>query len=503
MTSSAPQDTTWLQSRAPLSAEVIGRFAVTTEAELAEIVDRARLTARWWADLGWPGRRRRLLAAKRALARQAEELVELVHREIGKPRDDARLEIALSLEHLHWAATHAQDVLRPRRVPSSLLTLNHRATLSYEPVGVVGVIGPWNYPVFTPVGSIAYALAAGNAVVFKPSEYATAIGDWLARTLNSASEDHPLVQLVVGAGPVGAALATSGVDLVSFTGSSATGRRILAACAQSMTPVVAECGGKDAVVVDADADVAAAADAIAFGAFSNAGQTCVGVERVYAHREIYDALVAAVTERARRLRPGTHGAASYGPMTLPHAHQIIQRHVSDAVARGATLAMGDVDDIDTRAIPPIILTGVPEDAPAMTEETFGPTVAINAVRDLDEAVDRANASGYGLAASVFGATIPRVEAAARRLRVGMVSINSWVMYAGVPALPWGGVGESGIGRIHGADGLRAFTAPRSVVRQRFAVPISLTSFDRPAWAGRVVLGALRARHGGWRSRAPR
>ena len=498
MTPSAPQDTTWLHSRAPLSGELIATFPITSEEGVAEVIDRARIAGRWWADLGWKARRSRLLAAKRHLAAHAEELVELVHREMGKPRDDARLEVALSLEHLHWAAVNAQRVLGEHRVPSGLLTINQKASLSYEPVGVVGVIGPWNYPVFTPIGSLAYALAAGNVVVFKPSEFATAIGDWLGRAFNSASPEHPLVHVVIGAGNVGAALATGGVDLVSFTGSSATGRRILAACAASMTPVVLECGGKDAVLVDADADLDAAADAITFGAFSNAGQTCVGVERVYAHRDIHDALVDKVARRAGALRPGTHGEAAYGPMTLPQATDTIRRHVADALDRGSNAALGGVESIEDRTVDPIILTDVPEDSAAMLEETFGPTVAINPVRDLDDAVDRANASGFGLAASVFGRTIPRVEAAARRLQVGMVSINSWVMYAGVPSLPWGGVGESGIGRIHGADGLRSFTQPRSVVRQRFALPIALTSFDRPAWAGKVLLGALRMRHGGWR-----
>ena len=487
-----------LESRNPLHGELVGSFPLATEADVREAVDRARIASLWWRDLGPAERRRRLLAAKRHLARHAEDLAALVHREMGKPRDDARLEIALSLEHLHWAATHAERVLGERRVPSGLLTLHQRASLSYDPVGVVGVIGPWNYPVFTPVGSLAYALAAGNAVVFKPSEFSTATGDWLVRALNTAAPEHPLVQLVVGGGAVGAALCGSGVDLVSFTGSAATGRRVLASCASTMTPVVLECGGKDALLVDDDADLEAAADAIAYGAFSNAGQTCVGVERVYAHDAVYDDLLALVSERAGRLRTGTHGEASYGPMTLPHGPEIVRRHVSDALQRGSRAVVGGLEAIGERLVEPIVLAEVPEDSLAMLDETFGPTVAINRVRDLDEAVDRANAHGYGLAAAVFGRTRARVEAAARRLRVGMVSVNSWVMYAGVPELPWGGIGESGMGRIHGADGLRAFTTPKAVVRQRFALPVSLTSFERPSWAGKAVMTAVRLRHGGWR-----
>lgn len=491
-------ESAWLDSRSPLSGELVARFPVSTDDDVVEAVDRARIAARWWSDLGWRERRRRLMTAKRYLAAHAEDLVELVHREMGKPRDDARLEIALSLEHLHWAAANAERELAPRRMRGGLLTINQQATLSYEPVGVVGVIGPWNYPVFTPVGSLVYALAAGNAVVFKPSEFSAAIGSWLADALNVAAPEQPLVQVLFGGGSVGASLCTAGVDLVSFTGSSATGRRILTACAASMTPVVLECGGKDAVLVDADADLDAAAEAIVFGALSNAGQTCVGVERVYAHREIAEALTNEVVRRAESLQPGTHGAAHYGPMTLPQASETIRRHVHDAVQAGGRTVLGGLDSIGERIVTPIVLADVPEDSLAMREETFGPTVAINAVRDLDEAVDRANASGYGLAASIFGADKDRTEAAARRLRVGMVSINSWVMYAGVPSLPWGGVGESGIGRIHGADGLRAFTSPRSMVRQRFALPVSLTSFDRPAWMGTVALTAVRMRHGAWR-----
>jgi acyl-CoA reductase-like NAD-dependent aldehyde dehydrogenase len=485
-----------LESRSPLTGAMVGVFPVAGEDDVRRAVDDARIAARWWADLGWAGRRQRLMAVKHILARRANELAHLVNAETGKPVDDARLEVVLAIEHVHWAAVNARRVLRDRPVRPGLLTLNQASHLAYEPVGVVGVIGPWNYPVFTPIGSIAYALAAGNAVVFKPSEWSTATGAWLVEAVNEAIPEQPVVQMVAGGGAVGSALCASGVDTLSFTGSSATGKRVMAACASTLTPVVLECGGKDAVLVDADADLDAAADAIAYGAFSNAGQTCVGVERVYAHQDVYEQLLDRVAHRARRLAPGSHAGASYGPMTMPSQVEVVRRHVTDALSRGARAIVGGHDSVGDRVVQPVVLTDVPEDSLAILEETFGPTVVVNRVRDLDEAVDRANATDYGLAAAVFGSDRRRVHRAAQRLRVGMVSINSWVMYAGVPELPWGGVGESGIGRIHGADGLRAFTRPRAMVRQRFALPVTLTSFERHPLAGRALVAAMRLRHGG-------
>lgn len=492
---------TSITSTSPGTGEVLGQYPVLDEEAVRAAVDRARIAARWWADLGWSARRARLMAFKNVLARRAEEVADLVHREGGKPVDDALLEVVLSVEHLDWAARNARRVLAERAVRPSLLTINQRATLTYEPVGVVGVIGPWNYPVFTPIGSVGYALAAGNAVVFKPSEWTTAVGAWLVDRFAEVVPEQPVWQLITGDGSTGAALCTAGTDTIAFTGSTAVGKKIMAACAPTLTPVILECGGKDAVLVDADADIAKAADAVAFGAFSNAGQTCVSTERAYVHEAVYDEFVEALARIARTLQPGSHTQASYGPMTMPSQVEVVRRHIDDALARGGRAVVGGPESAAAgRVVGPVVLTGVPEDSAAVIEETFGPTIVVNRVRDLDEAVDHANASSYGLAASIFGRNRRRCEAAARRLRVGMVAINSWSMNAGVPALPWGGTGESGIGRIHGEDGLRAFGRPKAMVSERFPLPISLTSFDRPASAGRLLATTMRVLHGGapWR-----
>lgn len=488
-------DTPTFQSTEPATGEVIDSFVDMSTDDVNATVDRARIAAHWWADLGWDARRERLLAWKGLLARRADQLAWLVHREGGKPVEDALLEIALSIEHLSWAAKNAEKVLGERRVKTSILTMNQSARLWYEPVGVVGVIGPWNYPVFTPVGSVGYALAAGNAVVFKPSEYTTAVGQWMVDSFAQVVPEQPVLQIVTGRGGTGAALCAAGVDKISFTGSTATGRKVMAAAAQTLTPVLLELGGKDACLVDADADLDKAVDAALFGAMGNAGQTCVAVERVYAHEAIFDEFLEKLAARARVLDPGSDPTSSYGPMTVPAQVHIIREHVQHAIDCGGRVVVGGDGTVGESVIHPIVLADVPESCPAVTDESFGPVVIVNRMRDLDDGVNKANASQYGLGASLFGSDRKALAAAARRLRTGMVSINSWVMYAGVPALPWGGVGNSGFGRIHGPDGLHEFARSKGVVRERFASPLVLTSFDRRPDTGALVSKALVALHG--------
>jgi acyl-CoA reductase-like NAD-dependent aldehyde dehydrogenase len=481
----------------PATGEPVGTFPVHTDADVRAAVERARPAAAWWAGLGFDGRAHRLRTWQARVANRTAELAELIHREGGKPVDDAVIELATALEHLHWAPRNAERVLDVRKVRPGLLVSNLAATLEYQPYGVVGVIGPWNYPVFTPLGSIVYALAAGNAVVFKPSEYTPAVGRWLADSFAAVVPEQPVFQLVTGDGTTGAALCRAGVDKLAFTGSTATAKKIMAACAETLTPVLLECGGKDALIVAADADVPAAAGAALWGGMANAGQTCIGIERVYAVDAVYDEFVAALTERARALRPGEDRTASYGPATMPAQLDVIRRHVTDALARGGRAVVGGAGAVRPPYAFPTVLVDVPEDAAAVTEETFGPTLTVTRVADVDEAVEKANASSYGLGAAVFAKS--GGEAIARRLRSGMASVNSVLSYAGVGALPFGGVGDSGFGRVHGDDGLREFARAKAITRQRFPAPIDLTRFDRKPWAIRSLGLVLRSVYG----RAPK
>ncbi|MER6995532.1 aldehyde dehydrogenase family protein [Streptomyces sp. NPDC000410] len=468
---------------------------MSTPDEVQASVVQARAAAARWAAAGWGGRRAALLGWKRSLAARMDEVAETVAAETGKPHHDARAEVLLALVHLDWAARNARRVLGRRRVPSGPLSAHQRALLAYRPMGVIGVIGPWNYPVYTPMGSIGYALAAGNGVVFKPSELTSSVGELLARSFADAVPEHAgLFLAVTGPGTVGEVLAGSaGVDKVAFTGSPGTARKVAAACAATLTPLLAECGGKDAVLVGEGADLDAVADAVVWGAMANAGQTCAGVERVYVVGSAYDGLCERIVSRARGLTPGE----DYGPLTLPGQLAVVERHVKEALAAGARALLGGPGSLRPPFVGPVVLTEVPEDASAMTEETFGPVVAVNRVRDMDEAVARANSSAYGLGAAVFAGSRAAGQAVAERLRAGAVSVDSVLGFAAVPALPFGGTGESGYGRIHGADGLRAFATPRSMTVRRFAPLADLTSFATPgARAARAVeLG--RWWHGRW------
>jgi acyl-CoA reductase-like NAD-dependent aldehyde dehydrogenase len=479
----------------PATSEIIATFPVCGEDDVAATVARAQVAAGWWADLGWKERQRRLLAWKSHVIRYIGRLAELVHTETGKPLSDAQLEILLAVVHIDWAARNAHRVLRPRRVRPGLVAINQAATLEYQPLGVVGVIGPWNYPVFTPMGSIAYALAAGNAVVFKPSELTPAVGGWLVSSFAEVVAEQPVLQLVTGFGPTGDALARSAVNKIAFTGSAATAKKVMAACAQNLTPLVAECGGKDAFLVSADADLDAAADACAWGAMSNGGQTCVGVERVYVVQDVYHTFLEKLTERVTTVRPGEDREADYGPMTMPSQVEVIEKHIADAMARGGRAVIGGIASVRRPYVGPVILADVPEDSRAVTEETFGPTLTISPVADLAEGVELANASRYGLGGTIFSRNKKSAMAAARSLRSGMTSVNGVISFAAIPSLPFGGSGDSGFGRIHGADGLREFARPKAIARQRMKPMVNLTSFARSDHDMKRILGLATLLHG--------
>lgn len=466
------------ESLDPRDGSVLAEYPVAGPEEVALAVERARVASRWWANQGPRGRREWLLEYKRAISSRAQELADLISAETGKPEEDSYLEVLLAVSHLEWAAKNADKVLRRRPVSAGLLMSNQKAYVEYQPFGVVGAIGPWNYPVFTPMGTLSYAMAAGNAVVFKPSELTPGVGVWLAEVWDSLGASQPLIQTITGDGSTGNALCRAGVDKLAFTGSAATGRKVMAACAETLTPVVIEGGGKDAMLVDADADLESAADQAVFGAMGNAGQTCTGVERIYVHADARDEFVRRFTAKVRALDPGTRASSSYGPMTMAGQVDIIRRHVKDALTRGGHALFGGEDSVGERLIEPVVLVDVPEDATAVTEETFGPTVIINSVADLDEAVEKANASNYGLGGSIFTGDKKRGLALAEKLDTGMVSVNSFLAFAGIPSLPFGGSGDSGFGRIHGADGLREFARPKAITVQKFAAPLNLMTMTR-------------------------
>jgi len=482
----------------PATGAVMATFPVDDDGAVTAAVERAQEAASWWGGLGFDGRRQRLLAFKHAVVAGLDELAFLMREETGKPVDDSRLEVMAAVEHIDWAARNARETLRRRSVRPGVLGANLAASVEYQPLGVVGVIGPWNYPVFTPMGSIAYALAAGNAVVFKPSEYSTAVGSWLVEAFAGAVPELPVLQLVTGLGPTGSALCRSGVAKLAFTGSTATGKKVMAACAETLTPVVIEAGGKDAAIIAADAEVRAAAQDVAFGAWGNAGQTCIGMERAYVEAPVYEEFVSELRRIAASVTAGPGDGDRIGPLTMPSQPDTVLRHIKAALADGGRAVAGGEESVTPPFVGPVILLDVPEDSEAVREETFGPTLTVTRVASLDEAVEKSNAGVYGLGSAVYSRDVAKAESVARRVRAGMTSINSVMSFALVPALPFGGTGDSGFGRIHGADGLREFARPHSVARQRFPLPVPVLSFQRKAWQVRLMGRLVRLVHGGRR-----
>ncbi|WP_433369565.1 aldehyde dehydrogenase family protein [Actinoplanes sp. CA-142083] len=478
-----------LISTNPATGEEAGRVPVASAEATVAAVRKAREAGAWWQALGYDGRKDRMLRWRSLLVQRIDELAQLTSLETGKPNADAIMEIVAAVEHLDWAPRHAKKVLGPRRTRTRVLLAEHTGHLEYQPYGVVGVIGPWNYPIVTPIGPISGALAAGNAVVFKPSEYTPIVGQWLVDTFAEVVPEQPVLQAVHGLGDVGAALCRSGVGKVAFTGSTATGKKVMAACAKNLVPVVIEAGGKDALIVDADADIPAAADAAVWGGMTNAGQTCIGIERVYAVAPVYDSLVKEIVARAGKLRTGEE----IGPITMPKQIDIIREHIDDALAKGGTAVLGGAGAVQPPFVAPTVLVDVPADSSEIRDETFGPTLTITKVADADEAIRLANDTAYGLGGAVFGKR--NAIRIARRLRSGMVSVNSTLTFVGMGNLPFGGVGDSGFGRIHGEDGLREFARPKSITVRRAKSLLPSTTFDRTPGQIRQIVKAVKLLYG--------
>ena len=491
MATATTQNPERLSSYNPATGEVIGTVPIMGAAEVDAAVARARVASQTWSTRSFAARNEELVAFRKAIAAAADEIADVLHRENGKPELEAYSEVMMALGHLQHAAARAEKAMEPKKVSSGMLA-NFRATVSYHPLGVIGVIGPWNYPLFTPMGSIAYALAAGNAVVWKPSELTPLVALEIEKIAKRTFALPDLLQVVTGAGATGAALAKSAVDKVAFTGSAPTGRRVMIAAAERLTPVLLELGGKDPMIVDSDADIAAAAEAAVYGGLTNAGQACVSVERVYVADSVHDKFVEEVIKQVRELKVGGDDG-HLGAMTSPAQVKIVKDHLDDAIAKGAKVHTGGPDAISGSYIQPTVLTNVDHRMKIMTEETFGPVIPIQRFASVDEAVKLANDTVFGLGSSVFAGKGARGIAA--KLRAGMTSINSVMAFAGIPTLPFGGVGDSGFGRIHGDEGIREFTRVKSTAEQMMSLPINMMSFRQPKDAAKRIKGMIKQIYG--------
>ena len=480
-----------LSSFNPTTGALIATVPIFTPAEVDAAVARARVAANNWSTRSFAARHEELTAFRKALAANADELADLLHRENGKPMLEAYTEVLAALNHVQHAASRAEAAMASRRVSAGILA-NFRATIGYHPLGVIAVIGPWNYPMFTPMGSIAYALAAGNAVVFKPSELTPLIAVKIAEIAASAFALPDLLQVVTGAGATGAALARSAVDKISFTGSAATGKRVMIAAAERLTPVLLELGGKDPMIVADDADLEKAAEACVYGALTNSGQACISVERVYVAETVYDRFVDEVVKNVRSLKIGGDDG-HLGAMTSAAQVAIVKDHLEDAIAKGAKVLTGGPDAIANNYIQPTVLTDVVHSMKVMSDETFGPVIPIQRVASVDEAVRLANDSTFGLGSAVFAGKSAR--SIADRIRAGMTSVNSVMAFSGIASLPFGGIGDSGFGRIHGDEGIREFTRIKSTAEQMMSIPLNMMTFRQPKDMTKRLRGMIKQLYG--------
>jgi len=476
-------------SHNPVTGEIIGTYPIYSAKKVAEVVALSRLASTQWVQLGFSGRKKVLLAWSNHIINNVNQVAEIISCETGKPLGDAKLEASIAVGHIGWAARHAEDIMRTAyRAPGALMA-NMSATVERSPLGVVGVIGPWNYPIFTPVGSIGYALAAGNTVVFKPSEFTPGVGMWLAESFSTVAPFANIFTTITGLAETGTALCTSAINKVSFTGSAKTAKLVAAACATNMTPVLLECGGKDPVIIAADANIDRAVDATIWSAMTNAGQSCIGAERVYVDQKVADVFIAKAVALAQTLHAGAPGAGDYGPATMPAQIKVITAHLKAAIKDGGSFAFGSEKSVQAPFVQPVILVDVPENSTAVREESFGPIIIINRVANMKEAVALSNASRYGLGANVWSKRSGKKIAS--QLHCGMVAINSTFSFAAIASVPFGGVKDSGYGRVHGPEGLLEYTYARTVVRTRFKMPLNLLSFKRRAMDDKLVIKATK------------
>jgi acyl-CoA reductase-like NAD-dependent aldehyde dehydrogenase len=443
----------------PATGEVLREFESAGAAEVQAAVARARAAQAAWAALGVRQRIAVLREFQRRLHERKSEIAQAITREAGKPVAEAlTTEVLVALDGARFLIDNAYRLLRDEPVPhGNLATKLKRGRLVREPYGIVGIISPWNYPFSIPATETLAALVAGNAVMLKPSEFTSLVALELASLLHQAGVPPDIFQVVVGDGATGSALVHSQIDKLVFTGSVATGKRIAVAAAERLLPVVLELGGKDAMLVLDDADLHVASSAAVWGAFVNAGQTCLSVERCYVHRSVYEAFLKACVEKTKKLvvGPGLDCNTDVGPMIHERQLQIVESHVEDALARGARILTGGtrLPELGANFYQPTVLADVTHEMRIMREETFGPVLPVMAFDSDDDAVRLANDSDFGLAASVFTPDNARGERLARRIHAGTVMVNDVVSCFGISEAPHGGVKSSGMGRTHGRFGL--------------------------------------------------
>ena len=447
-----------LESFNPATGELVGTVETITPSKVQGIVDDVAEVQPFWAALSLEDRARYMRRAGDVLLEDMDEISELLTSEQGKPRVESyTMEILPTVDSLKWIAENGPDILSDEKLSMPPILKTKSAKFTFEPIGVVGVIGPWNYPWSIPFGEVAIALMAGNGVVLKPASLTPLIGERIRQTFERAGLPEGLVRTVHGGGRVGDALVKSTAGKIFFTGSVEVGRKVGIECAKRMKGSVLELGGKDPQIVCADADLANAVSGAVWGSFANAGQTCSGIERTYVLNEVADTFLEGVVRETERLTVGDprEWTTEIGPMVSEEQAQIVTELIDDAVKSGATRLTGgptEVSGMKGSFIAPVVLTGVTHDMRIMNEEIFGPVLPVIRVDSEQEAIRLANDSQFGLGASVWTKDRAKGERMSHQIESGMVWVNDHAFSHGACQCAWGGVKDSGLGRSHSKFG---------------------------------------------------
>jgi len=457
----------------PATGAEVGRVPNMTAEEVGAVVQKAREAQTAWSKLSFDERGRYVMRAREEILKQLDEIARVICDEMGKPVAEAlSMEIAPSLDLMQFYARKTKKLLKPEKVSIGLFDFMGRSSrIIYKPLGVVGIISPWNYPWSIPMGEVIMALMSGNTVVLKPSELTPLTALKIEEVFTKAGLPENVLKVVTGDGKTGAALVESGVNKIMFTGSVATGKRIAETAAKTLTPIVLELGGKDPMIVFEDANIDTASQAAVWGAFANSGQSCASVERCYVHEKIAPQFIEKVVAQVKALQQdvGRNEDAELGSLSSERQLQIVEDHVNDAVANGAKVLTGGQRKPDTKGVfyEPTVLTDMNHSMRAICEETFGPTLPIMTFKTEEEAIKLANDSEFGLTASVWTKDITKGKRVADKIEVGTVTVNEVLYTHGIAQTPWGGFKNSGYGRTHGKIGLLELVAPQHIHVNRF------------------------------------
>lgn len=474
----------------PATGAELGRVPLTQPAEVNAAARRARQAQKSWAALTFKERGKFVFKAREILLAEMDEVANLISRETGKPVPEAlAMEVVPTLDAMYYFAKNAQRLLRPQKIDIGQYGLMGRSSrIVYRPLGVIGIVSPWNFPLGTPAEEVVMALLAGNTVVLKPSELTPLVGLKIGELFSRAGLPQDILQVITGDGSTGAALIEAVVDKIMFTGSVNTGKRVAAAAAKHLTPVVLELGGKDPMIVFDDADLANASRGAVWGAFANAGQACASVERCYVQESVASKFMELVLAETKQLKQdiGTGDEADIGAISNEKQLETIRQHVDDAVKNGArVLTGGRIDENSTGLFyPPTVLTNVDHSMEVMREETFGPVLPIMTFKTESEAIQLANDTVFGLTASVWTRDISKGRRVAEQIEAGTVMVNEVLYTHGIAQTPWGGMKQSGYGRTHGRLGLLEMVAPQHVHVNRI-------TFMPDIWWFRYDLAATR------------